>query len=101
MNAAQNVSSAGAETQTRPHTQPRASRDTFATEALVPGFVAPEMPADRSALAAAQADHDSRHWTSAHAGTIRPGLASFGRLTDRRVAGPEPVEMELHEATFR
>jgi hypothetical protein len=83
MNAAQNVSSAGAETQTRPHTQPRASRDTFATEALVPGFVAPEMPADRSALAAAQADHDSRHWTSAHAGTIRPGTDAHKREVRR------------------
>jgi hypothetical protein len=48
--------------------------DRFATEALVPGFVPPELPADFSVSAAiGAADRQSRHWTSTHDGVLQPG----------------------------
>jgi hypothetical protein len=50
------------------------THDRFATEALVPGFVAPELPADFSISAAVRAaDRKSRHWSSTHDGKLQPG----------------------------
>jgi hypothetical protein len=46
----------------------------FTTEALVPGFIPPDLPAERPSLAALEAaDRASRHWASTHVGALRPG----------------------------
>ncbi len=56
----------------------------FMTEALVPGFVPPELPPDLSLAAAVEAaDRRSRHWTSSHEGVLRPGSEAHKRESSR------------------
>jgi hypothetical protein len=58
--------------------------DRFTTEALVPGFVPPELPADFSVSAAVEAaDRHSRHWTSTHGGRLQPGSDIHKREVSR------------------
>jgi len=50
------------------------THDPFSIEALVPGFVAPRLPADFSLPAAIEtADWSARHWMSEIAGALEPG----------------------------
>jgi hypothetical protein len=47
---------------------------TFETSALVPDFVAPELPDDFCAAEVVEAaDHRARHWVSPHVGPLTPG----------------------------
>src|SRR5258708_37832733 len=59
--------------------------DRFATEALVPDFVPPELPADFSVSAAiGAADRQSRHWASTHDGVLQPVSDAHKREVSRR-----------------
>lgn len=50
------------------------THDPFSIETLVPGFVAPVLPANRSLPAAIEtADWSARHWMSESAGALDPG----------------------------
>ena len=54
--------------------------DPFSIEALVPGFAAPVLPAERPTRQEMDAaDRVARHWSSADAGPLRPGTGSHKR----------------------
>jgi hypothetical protein len=56
------------------------SHHSFCIEALVPGFIPPDLPATFSAPDAIEnADRASRHWMSGSAGVLRPGTETHKR----------------------
>jgi hypothetical protein len=55
------------------------SHSPFSIEALVPGFIPPELPASSSPDAIETADRSARHWASESAGAMRPGTEAHKR----------------------